>query len=380
MSVPSWGMRKKAPTIYDIAAHAGVSSATVSRVLNGQANVNAELRSQVEAAMQELRFRPNRTAQSLNHHRSQTLGCVLPDITSPYFARLFLAIETCAFERGYSVILGNASNDYDLERTYLHSLAERQVDGLLLLGGRSNLVAPTSAQLQDIQEVAERLPIVSVNGDLPGVEGVYSVNSDERTGMRALLDHLLAAGHTQIAFLGGLEEVTGTQLKLSAYHELMAERGLKVFPEWIQLSGYSVEDGEKALRRVLAQPERPTAALCINDLVAAGVLRAARTVELSVPEDLSVTGFDDVNLAELVTPPLTSVNHNYQHLAQLAVDVLLRAVEGERPPRLSSVPTTLVARGSVTRPHPPLSASSSGESDDQHVQTRPAPLRRRLQP
>lgn len=372
-------MKKKAPTIYDIAAHAGVSSATVSRVLNGQANVNAELRAQVEAAMQELRFRPNRTAQSLNHRRSQTLGCVLPDITSPYFARLFLAIETCAFERGYSVILGNASNNYDLERTYLHSLAERQVDGLLLLGGRANLVAPAAAQLQDIVEIAERLPIVSVNGDFPGVEGVYSVNSDERAGTRALLTHLSGAGHTQVAFLGGLEEVTGTQLKLSVYREWVSAHGLSFPPEWVQLSGYSVEDGEKALRRVLALSERPTAALCINDLVAAGVLRAAHAAGLSVPTDLSVTGFDDVDLAELVTPPLTSVNHNYPALAQLAVDVLLRAVEGEQPLRRSTVPTSLAVRGSVARPNHPLSASS-GDQHDHHVQTRSTPLRRRLQP
>ena len=369
-------MKKKAPTIYDIAVHAGVSVATVSRVLNGQVNVNAGLRAKVEMAMQELRFRPNRTAQSLNHRRSQTLGCVLPDITSPYFARLFLAIETCAFERGYSVILGNASNDYDLERTYLHSLAERQVDGLLLLGGRANLVAPEAARLQDIIEIAERLPIVSVNGDFPGVEGVYSVNSDERAGMRALLIQLLDAGHTKVAFLGGLEDVTGTQLKLGVYREMLAERGLKALPEWVQLSGYNVQSGEEALRRVLAQPEQPTAALCVNDLVAVGVLRAAAASGLAVPGDLSVTGFDDVDLAELVTPPLTSVNHNYQALAQLAVDVLLRAVEGERPPRLSTVPTSLVPRGSVARP----GAVQTPTSGDQHVQTRSTPLRRRLQP
>lgn len=373
-------MKKKAPTIYDIAAHAGVSSATVSRVLNGQANVNAGLRTRVEATMQELRFRPNRTAQSLNYRRSQTLGCVLPDITSPYFARLFLAIETCAFERGYSVILGNASNDYDLERTYLHSLAERQVDGLLLLGGRANLVAPAAAQLQDILEIAERLPIVSVNGDFPGVEGVYSVNSDERGGTRALLSHLLDAGHTRIAFLGGLEDVTGTQLKLGIYREVLAGRGLSVMPDWVQLSGYSVQAGEEAFGRLLAQPDQPTAALCINDLVAAGVLRSARAAGLSVPGDFSVTGFDDVDLAELVTPPLTSVNHNYQALARLAVDVLLRAVEGENPPRLSTVPTSLTARDSVARPNHPSSASSSGDQHDQHVQTRSTPLRRRLQP
>ena len=350
MSVPSWGVKKKAPTIYDIAARAGVSAATVSRVLNGRASVDAGLRTQVEAAMQELRFRPNRTAQSLNHRRSQTLGCVLPDITSPYFARLFLAIETCAFERGYGVILGNASNDYDLERTYLHSLAERQVDGLLMLGGRANLVAPAAARLQDIIEIAERLPIVSVNGDFPGVEGVYSVNSDERAGTRALLTHLFDAGHTKVAFLGGLADITGTQLKLGVYRETLAARGLRFPPEWVQLSGYNVQAGEEALRRVLAQPEHPTAALCVNDLVAVGVLRAAVVAGLAVPGDLSVTGFDDVDLAGLVTPPLTSVNHNYQDLAQLAVDVLLRAVEGECPPRLSSVPTSLAARGSVARP------------------------------
>ncbi|MGI8747908.1 MAG: LacI family DNA-binding transcriptional regulator, partial [Deinococcus sp.] len=257
---------------------------------------------------------------------------------------------------------------------YLHSLAERQVDGLLLLGGRANLVAPEAARLQDIIEIAERLPIVSINGDFPGVEGVYSVNSDERAGTEALLTHLLDAGHTKVAFLGGLEDVTGTQLKLGVYREMLAERGLKALPAWVQLSGYNVQAGEEALRRVLAQPEQPTAALCVNDLVAAGVLRAAAASGLAVPGDLSVTGFDDVDLAELVTPPLTSVDHNYQALAQLAVDVLLRAVESQQQPRLSAVPTFLVPRGSVARP----GAVQSPTSGDQHVHTRSTPLRRRL--
>lgn len=173
-------MHKKASTIYDVARQAGVSVSTVSRVLNGRQSVDPGLRARVQQVMQELRFRPNRLAQNLYHHRSNLLGCVLPDITSPYFAQLFLELETYAFERGYTVFLGNTASDINLERTYLHTLAEQQVDGILLLGGRSNTCGVTQEDVTDLHELIERLPIVTVNGDLPGPVVVSSVRSDER--------------------------------------------------------------------------------------------------------------------------------------------------------------------------------------------------------
>ena len=336
-------IRKKATTIYDIARQAQVSVSTVSRVLNGNSAVNAELRTRVEAAMHDLRFRPNRIAQTLFHHRSHTLGCVLPDIVSPFFAQLFLELEVGAFERGYTIILGNTVSTPALERTYLQTLAERQVDGLLYLGGLTNALAVSPEDLALLRDLAERLPIVTVNGDLPEVGIVTSVRSDEAGGMRALLSHLRARGHTEIAFLGGKTDVTSTAEKLQVYRELCPGHP----PEWVQPTGLDIDSGVQALGNLLGAARRPTAVACINDLVAAGVLLAARTHGLNVPGDLSVTGFDDVFPSRITAPPLTTVNHNYAELARLALDALLLGIEGQPAPRTVTVPTLLVGRDSV---------------------------------
>lgn len=336
-------MRKKAPTIYDIARRAGVSVSTVSRVLNGLGSVHPDLRARVEAAMQELRFRPNRVAQTLYHHRSNTIGCILPDITNPYFAQLFLQLEVGAFERGYTVVLGNTTSNPDLERTYLHHLAERQVDGLLFLGGLTNDPEPPAERLQSVQEVAERLPVVAVNGDLPGVDLLASVSSDEAGGMRQVLEHLQARGHRRIALLGGQPDVTSSVAKLAVYRECCPDMP----PSWVQFSGLTIEAGEAAFTHLMQAPALPTAVACINDLVAAGVLNAARRAGLAVPGDLSVVGFDDVFLAQIVSPALSSVNHNYRELARQAIEALMAGIAGEPTARNIRVPTVLVERESV---------------------------------
>lgn len=338
-------MRKKAPTVYEIAALAEVSVSTVSRVINGRATVNPAMRSRVQRAMTELRFRPNRLAQTLYHRRSKLLGCVLPDITNPYFARLFLELETRAFERGYTVFLGNTASRPELEHTYLHTLSEHQVDGIFLLGGRANTCGVGPEDLGDLRELTERLPIVAVNGDLPGDVIVSSVRSDEAAGARRLTRHLRERGHTRVAFLGGQSDVTSTVEKLRVYQE--------AFPDapahWTHLSGLTPRAGGQALEALLASPDLPTAALCVSDLVALGVLAAARARSLRVPQDLSLTGFDDIFAADMAFPRLTTVTHNDAEVARQALDQLVLAIEGGAPARQVWVPTTLIERDSVVR-------------------------------
>lgn len=336
-------IRKKAPTIYDVAHHAQVSVSTVSRVLNGNSTVNDDLRARVETAMRDLRFRPNRVAQTLYHHRSNTIGCILPDIINPFFAQIFMQLEVGAFERGYTIILGNTISTRSLELTYLHTLAERQVDGLLFLGGMANDPAPLAEDLHLMQELADRLPIVAVNGDLPQVNIVASVRSDEAGGMQALIDHLHGQGHTDIAFLGGQLDVTTSVEKLEVYRQACAPP----HAEWVQLTGLTIDAGAQALQRLMQAPAQPTAAVCINDLVAAGVLMAAREHGLRVPQDLSIVGFDDIFVAQVLAPRLTTINHNYTEVARQALDALLAGINGHPPQRNITVPTLLIERESV---------------------------------
>ncbi|MFC3834392.1 LacI family DNA-binding transcriptional regulator [Deinococcus rufus] len=346
-------MRRKAPTIYDIAAHAGVSVSTASRVLNGHATVNPALRERVERAMTELRFRPNRIAQTLYHHRSHTIGCILPDIGNPFFSQLFLQLEIGAFERGYTMILGNTVSTRALERTYLRTLAERQVDGLLYLGGLANDAAPDPADLQLVREVAEHLPVVVVNGELPGVPIAARVRSDEAGGMRDMLALLHTRGHRDVAFLGGRADVTTSLEKLREYDRIVPHAPA----HWRQVTGLTIDAGREAMTRLLTGGNLPTAAVCINDLVAAGALAVAHERGVEVPGTLSLSGFDDIFVAQVVSPPLTSVNHNYGLLARAALDALLDGMTGPPAdavghdltgtPRQVDIPTEIVERASI---------------------------------
>nr|WP_281255919.1 LacI family DNA-binding transcriptional regulator [Deinococcus hopiensis] len=331
-----------------MAQRAQVSVATVSRVLNGKNTVNSALRSRVEAAMNELRFRPNRVAQTLYHHRSNSIGCILPDIVNPFFAQLFLQLEVGAFERGYTMIMGNTVSTRELERTYLRAMVERQVDGLIYLGGLTNAIHPSEEDLQMLQDLTERLPIVTVNGDLPGVNIVSSVKSEEAAGMRAMLEHLNHQGHTDVAFLGGLQDVTNSIEKLEVYKEFHPDHPT----EWVQLTGLDIGAGAEALRRVFQAAQVPTAVVCINDLVAAGALMTAREQGINVPQDLSIAGFDDIFLAQIVAPPLSTVNHNYKELARIALDALLSSINGQPTERSIRVPTLLVNRESIAMRKP----------------------------
>lgn len=296
--------------------------------------------------MRELRFRPNRIAQTLYHHRSKTIGCILPDIGNPFFSQLFLQLEIGAFERGYTMILGNTVSTRDMELTYLHALTERQVDGLLYLGGLANDPNPNPQDLQTLHDIAERLPIVAVNGDVPGAPLASSVRSDEPGGTRALLDLLDRHGHTHVAFLGGQMDVTTSVEKLDLYREHYPS----LHPHWAQLTGLTIEAGRAAMTAILDAGAPPTACLCVNDLVAAGALAVAHERGLTVPGDLSIVGFDDIFVAQVVTPPLTSVNHNYAEVARQALDALLHAIEGQKPERHITVAALLIERESVSHP------------------------------
>ncbi len=300
--------------------------------------------------MRELRFRPNRIAQTLYHQRSKTIGCILPDIGNPFFSQLFLQLEIGAFERGYTMILGNTVSTRDMELTYLHALTERQVDGLLYLGGLANDPSPDPDALRALHDIAERLPIVAVNGDVPGAPLAASVRADERGGTRDLLELLHSHGHTRVAFLGGQLDVTTSVEKLDLYREHHPDAP----PHWTQLSGLTIDAGRAAMTELLDGRDPPTACLCVNDLVAAGAMAVAHERGLNVPGEMSIVGFDDIFVAQVVAPPLTSVSHNYAEVARQALDALLSAIEGQKPARHITVPTLLIERDSVRCPPQPV--------------------------
>ena len=329
-------------TIYDVAQLAGVSAATVSRVVNGK-RVDPEMTDRVLKAVQATEFRPNQLARGLLLQRSKMIGCILPDISNPFFATLFMAIERQALEFGYTLLLSNTLNNLDLETQQLHIMSERQVDAIILMGGRINEVTLSEELLAGTQAILQRTPLIMVNGDLPGVEAA-SVQVNEVQGIREATRHLLDLGHTQIAFLGGLPNVRATRQKRAVFLEELKRAGAG--PGLALDSDYTLQSGAEMMRSVLARPraEWPTAVLGVNDVVAVGAAHVAVGAGLSIPRDLSVVGFDDTALSATFSPALTSVSHRYETLAQVTLEVTFQALQGTISTR--TLEPELIVRGS----------------------------------
>ncbi|WP_407571717.1 LacI family DNA-binding transcriptional regulator [Deinococcus altitudinis] len=336
----------RAVTIYDVAQLAGVSTSTVSRVVNGR-RVDEAMAERVQTAIRETGFQPNLLARSLYLQQSRMLGFVLPDISNPFFATLFMAIERQALDHGYTLLLGNTLNDLTLEARHLRIMSERQVDGLILAGGRINEVNPSAELLADTERIQKRTPLVMVNGELPGMSS-SAVQVDELEGVRDATRHLLNLGHTRILFLGGVPNVRATRQKRAAFAEEHLAAG--VAPGQTLDSSYELAAGAEAMRSVLAGPRSqwPTAILGINDPVAVGAAHVAVGAGLRIPADLSVVGFDDTPLASTFYPPLTTVSHRYETLARLTLETVLQTMQGERVQR--SVTPELVVRASTAAP------------------------------
>lgn len=341
-------------TIYDVARVANVSPSTVSRVVTGTATVREETATRIRDVMQELNYQPNLAARNLQTRESKTLGVILPDISNPFFSEFFLELERCALVEGYTVFLCNTMNNAydelgDAESVYLRSLVARQVDGIFFLGGRINDRDPTGEQIDEMNDVAKRVPLVLVNGRMRDV-GAYVVRSDEQDGFSQLVEYVISLGHREIALVGGITGMLPADVKFRAFRRLLAERGIEVREEWLKTGPFSVEAGERLVGEIVSSADRPTAILCINDYVALGALRSAASAGIRVPADLSVCGFDNISMSAHICPSLTTVSHNFPLLAQRAVDVFLRARHGRRTPKVTTTKMDLVVRESTSKP------------------------------
>lgn len=339
-------------TIYDIAQEAGVSVATVSRILTGSAPVRPDTRKKVETVLRRHKFRPNNIARNLSYRRSMMIGVILPDITNPFFSTVFAEMQRHALARDYSLLLFNAMNSLELESEGLAYLSRHQVDGLIFMGGRVDEIALSDQYRQELTEFAQTIPSVIVNGGFQS-DLVSSVHTDENSGINQAVAYLTQLGHTRIGMLGGSDHVTATHDRQRAFREAMQAYQQPLREEWMISvpDGFSIESGEKTLEILLQQAERPSAILCINDLVALGVLKAARHHQLDVPRDLSVVGFDNVYLTTVSTPELTTVSHNYPALGQTTIETVVSRISEEQAPSSLLIDMELVVRDSCCPIH-----------------------------
>ncbi|HEX3078215.1 MAG TPA: substrate-binding domain-containing protein, partial [Lachnospiraceae bacterium] len=271
------------------------------------------------------------------------IGCILPDITNPYYSSVFLEAECYALQLGYTLVLCNTLGVSSNNTLYLHTLAERQVDGIIYMGGEQQ----QSAELETVlKKYAQKLPIVTINWDIEGID-CFQVKSDEKQGFELLLEAIERKGHKDVALIAGKRGVMPTEIKVKAYQEAV-DNGIFHYNEDYIIDGdFTLESGVTAMINLLRNPIRPTAVIGINDVIAVGALNACHMEKLTVPTDIAIVGFDDINLAHAVYPSITTVAHNYKELGQKAIDVITDKVSMLRKDKVFVYPMELVERESL---------------------------------
>lgn len=313
----------KRVTIADVAAQAGVSLMTVSRVINGANAVSESTRQRVLAVINELGYRPSGIARSLARQRTRTLGVVVPDVSNPFFSDIVLGVEHVAYAENYNVFLCNTEEDPEREQSVLQSLEENQVEGLILCSSRL-----TDSELR--QALQRHPATVLINRQLPGAK-ISAVVVDYESGARMLVEQVLQAGRRRLAFLDGPASSQSRTWRESGYSKALAAAGIHHKADWVRPCAPSAAGGQQAARELLTQYPEIDALLCYNDLVAVGALQAAAALGRQVPEDVVVTGFDDIALAALVTPPLTTCRVPRYELGVQAMHLLLAQIQEQAP-------------------------------------------------
>ena len=316
---------------------------TVSRALSRtDLPLRPETRRKVQAAVERLGYRPSVLARGLRTRRTSTLGMLVPDITNPFFPPIIRGAEEAARARGYELVLCNTDDSPEREDASLRLLRERQADGLLIATSRM-----ADATLDTVRR--ERFPFVLVNRG-SRVAADLAVEVDNERAARSVVDHLVALGHRRIAHIAGpLSTTTGAE-RAAGFREALSAHGVTVADDLVvEADAYAEGAGYAAGKRVLRA--RPTAIFAANDLLLIGALRAAREAGLRVPADLSLVGVNDIPLAALIDPPLTTVRVPQREMGELAVGILIARLEGrDVPVPRVRLETRLVVRGSTAAP------------------------------
>ncbi len=327
-------------TIREVAENAGVSYATVSHVINNTRVVSPETRQRVLDAMAELDYRPNALARSLRQGKTNTLGLVLPDSANPFFAEISRSIEDEAFNKGYSVFLCNTELDIQRELFYVDVLSKKQVDGIIFVAAGD--------QADSLDFLArEGMPVVMIDRNLPIVQ-VDAVLTDHQLGGFLATRHLLQLGHSRIACIAGPSSITPSAERITGYRNALGQANIPYDEKLVIRGDYHSQSGMDITHSILQMDPRPTAIFALNDLMALGALRAAAEAGCSVPGDLAVVGYDDLELSQFTNPPLTTIAQPKKEIGLQAVSLLVeRIAQNSRPPRRLVLPPELIVRRST---------------------------------
>jgi LacI family transcriptional regulator len=324
-------------TIKDVASAAGVSVATVSKVLNSRYGVAAATVARVQAVIDQMGYEASLVAQSLRNHRTNVIGILVADL-EPFSTQLLQGAADAIRDSGFELVVysagGRTTDHQGWERRYLSRLSGTLIDGAVL-------VTPT------VVDVNYGAPIVAVDPHT-GTDNLPTIDSDNLKGARLATEHLIGLGHRRIAMLSGRPDLQSAQLREEGYRQAMAAAGIPVDPDLIRSGDYDPDVSAEAVRWLLTRADRPTAVFAANDVTAIAAIRVAASLDLAVPGDLSVVGFDNIPDSALCSPPLTTVEQPIHEMGRLATEMLIKLIRGDGPGDTHvTLPTRLVVRQST---------------------------------
>jgi DNA-binding LacI/PurR family transcriptional regulator len=330
------------PSIKDIARIAQVSHPTVSRALQNSPLVNAHTAARIRKIADETGYRASAVARGLVTRRTRTIGLVVTTVADPFASEVVCGIEQTANDHGYSVILADSNADPERERKVVQSLAERRVDGIIVTSSRVGaLYVPLLSQMM--------VPIVLVNDQYPG-DFVHSVMIRNREGMRAITEHMIALGHRRIAYIGDRFGYQSDTERLAGYHAALSAAKLSAPVELVVHGDGGAGAAMQAMEQLLAIAKAPTAVCCYNDMTALGAMRCLRSRGVRVPGDISIAGFDDLFFAAYTEPPLTTIRQPMRRMGHMAMESLLKLMEGRDSVAQVHIEAELVVRQSTAPP------------------------------
>lgn len=331
------------PTIKEVARAAGVSIATVSRVING-GGVSSKLEQKVQRAMEKLHYHPSTLARSFKKQETRLIGVMIPLLDHPFYSRLATAIEKKLFDSNYRAIICNSEESESREQAYMEMLLRQRVDGIII-----NSAAKNTEYTHELQNL--KIPYVLIDRNLPDVE-CGKVFCDNSQGGYIGMQHLIELGHRRIAVVGAPTYTEPITRRIRGTRAALADFGMAENPDLLVTGDTQLFDmGYEAARHLLGMSPRPTAIFALTDVTAVGVMHAAGEMGLKIPDDLSVLGYDDVPVASHMIPPLTTVAQPIVEMGERAVELLFKQIENpELPPEKAVLPTRLIVRGTTAPP------------------------------
>lgn len=309
----------RAVTMQDVARRAGVSIKTVSRVVNGQGEIAESTRQRVLATIAELGYRPNRIASALVTQRTRTVGLVIPDITNPFFPEVARGVQDVGQAKDYNIFVCNTDDKLPNMTRILHSLAAQSVDGIITF--------PDHRNRQELQYFADTFrPIVAIN-QLIDHTNVSCVMVDKRRGAKLAVEHLIERGHSAIGMLTNRLPPIETTRRVQGFRQALIEHGIPIVDEWIAANAATLSGGFEATQQLLRAYPQITAIFAYNDLMALGAIRTCRELGRRVPEDCAIIGFDDIQMASIATPSLTTISIDKYELGRQAMTRLLEMLD-----------------------------------------------------